>query len=91
MDETQHAVVILSLRGHAELGSTFIGVLERYAGALQAHGNTLMLVGVNPAVYEQLKDTQCLKVLGAENVFVASQPGAASMQAYQKAQQLIQA
>jgi len=45
---------------------------------------------VNPAVYEQLKDTDCLKVLGAENVFMADQPGAAARQAYQKAQQLIQ-
>jgi SulP family sulfate permease len=62
-DETQHAVVILSLRGHADLGSTFISVLERYARVLQANGNTLMLVGVNPAVYEQLKDAECLKVL----------------------------
>src|SRR5512139_3646361 len=88
-DETQHAVVILSLRGHTELGSTFIGVLERYAQALQAHGNTLMLVGMTPEAYEQLKDTECLQVLGAENVFVAEQLGAAAMQAYQKAQQLI--
>ena len=90
-DETQHAVVILSLRGHTELGSTFISVLERYALALQANGNTLMLVSVTPAAYEQLKDTECLKVLGVENVFVADQPGASSMEAYQKAQQLIQA
>ena len=89
-DETQHAVVMLSLRGHTDLGSTFIGVLERYALALHAHGNTLMLVSVSPAVYEQLKDTECLKVLGAENVFVAEQPGASSRQAYEKAQQLIQ-
>ncbi len=90
-DETQHAVVMLSLRGHTELGSTFIGVLERYAKALQANGNTLMLISVTPAAYEQLKDTECLQVLGAENVFVADQPGAAAMQAYQKAQQLVQA
>ena len=90
VEETQHAVVILSLRGHTDLGSTFIGVLERYARALQAHGNTLMLVNVNPAVYEQLKETECLQVLGDEHVFVASQPGATSMQAYEKAQQLIQ-
>jgi hypothetical protein len=34
-DETHNAVVILSLRGHTELGSTFIGVLERFALALQ--------------------------------------------------------
>src|SRR5512136_361290 len=90
-DETEHAVVILSLRGHTELGSTFIGVLERYARALQAHGNTLLLVNVNPAVYEQLKDTECLQVLGAENVFLLSQLGVSAMQAYQKAQQLIKA
>ena len=82
-------MVILSLRGHTELGSTFIGVLERYARALQAHGNTLLLVNVNPAVYEQLKDTESLKVLGTENVFVANQPGASSQAAYEKAQQLI--
>ena len=48
-----------------------------------------MLVSVNPAVYDQLKDTECLKVLGAEHVFVASQPGTSSKAAYEKAQQLI--
>jgi hypothetical protein len=52
-------------------------------------GATLM-VSVNPAAYDQLKDTECLQVLGAENVFVAEQPGALSKEAYQKAQQLIQ-
>jgi len=90
VDQTEHAVVMLSLRGHTDLGSTFISVLERYARALQAHGNTLMLVSVTPAVYDQLKETECLKVLGAENVFVAERPGATSMQAFQKAQQLVQ-
>jgi SulP family sulfate permease len=89
-DETEHAVVMLSLRGHTELGSTFIGVLERYAKALQTHGNTLMLVSVNPAAYEQLKETECLQVLGAANVFVAGTPGASTNAAYQRAQQLIQ-
>ena len=89
--ETHNAVVILSLRGHTEVGSTFIGVLERYVQALRAHDNTLMLVGVNPAVYEQLAETKCLDVIGAENVFVASKPGESTLQAYQKAQQIITA
>jgi len=40
-------------------------------------GATLML-SVNPATYAQLQDTECLKVLGAS-----------TMQAHQKAQQLI--
>ena len=48
VEETRNAVVILSLRGHTELGSTFIGVLERYAQALHVHGNTLMLVERQP-------------------------------------------
>jgi len=87
--ETHNAVVILSLRGHTEVGSTFIGVLERYVQALRANGNTLMLVGVNPAVYEQLAETKCLDVIGAENVFVASKPGESTLHAYQKAQQII--
>jgi SulP family sulfate permease len=89
-DETEHAVVMLSLRGHTELGSTFISVLERYAQALQAHGNRLMLIGVNPAVYDQLKETECLKVLGEKNVFVADQPGAGAREAYQQAQHFVQ-
>jgi SulP family sulfate permease len=89
-DKTEHAVVMLSLRGHTELGSTFISVLERYAQALQAHGNQLMLIGVNPAVYDQLKETECLKVLGEKNVFVADQPGVGAREAYQQAQQFVQ-
>ena len=72
------------------MGSTFIGVLERYAKTLHANGNTLMLVSVNPAVYDQLKETECLQVLGEKNVFVANQPGATIMHAYRQAQQIVQ-
>jgi hypothetical protein len=48
--------------------------------------------GLPHSADEQLKATECLQVLGAdtERVFVAEQPGASTMQAYQKAQQLIQ-
>ena len=90
-DETQHAVVILNLHGHTELGSTFIGVLERYVQALQANGNTLMLVGVSQLVYEQLEHTGFLEVIGEDNVFLFSTLGEATQQAHERAQQLIQA
>ena len=90
VDETHNAVVMLSLRGHTELGSTFISVLERYALALQANGNTLMLVSVNPAAYEQLKDTECLKCWGLRTCLWPSSRAHPAMQAYEKAQQLIQ-
>ena len=49
------------------------------------------MVAATPAAYEQLKDTECLQALGEANVFVAEQPGASSREAFQKAQQLIQA
>jgi SulP family sulfate permease len=82
VDNTSHAVVILRLRGKAEIGSTFVTVLERYATALTAHDSKLMLVGVDPAVRDQLAKTGVLKLIGEENVFlVTPQLGAAVNQA----------
>jgi SulP family sulfate permease len=72
VDNTTRAVVALRLRGRDEVGSTFIGVVQRYAKALQARDSKLMLVGVDPAVHEQLARTGTLTVLGAENVFLAT-------------------
>ncbi len=37
-DDAQRAVVIINLRGRLQVGSTFMGVLERYSQALQANG-----------------------------------------------------
>ena len=57
-------------------------VLQRYSEALQQHESKLMLVGVDPVVRDQLAKTGLLKVLGEENVFVATpQLGAALNQA----------
>lgn len=89
-DATQNAVVILSLRGHAEVGSTFIGVIERYQQALATHGNTLLLVSVSPAVHEQLAETRLLDMLGTTNVFVATKPGESTQRAFQRAQEILQ-
>lgn len=89
-DQTRGAAVILSLRGHRELGSTFIGVLERYARALRANNNLLLLVSVRPEVFEQLQDTQSLDTLGAENVFVAAKPGESSAKAYARAREFVE-
>ncbi len=90
-NDARHAVVILSLRGHNELGSTFIGVIERYAAALQAHDCTLILVSVTPNALDQLDDTDTLDGLGKENVFVVEQPGVAEEKAYARARALIAA
>jgi SulP family sulfate permease len=67
-----HAVVAINLRGKSEIGSTFVTVLQHYARRLQAHGSKLMLVGVDPAVRDQLGKTGVLQDIGDENVFVAT-------------------
>jgi SulP family sulfate permease len=77
-----HAVVAINLRGKSEIGSTFMTVLQRYSEALRKNQSRLMLVGVDQAVLDQLTKTGMLKVLGEENVFVATpQLGAALNQA----------
>ncbi|MBK7955123.1 MAG: SulP family inorganic anion transporter [Candidatus Accumulibacter sp.] len=66
------AVVAINLRGISEIGSTYMTVLQRYAQALQARQGKLMLVGVDPLVRDQLAKTGVLKLIGDENVFVAT-------------------
>ena len=76
--DTKDAVVAISLRGQGEFGSTFLTVLQRYAETLQAHASKLMLVGVDSVMRDQLAKTGVLKLIGEENVFLATpQLGAA--------------
>jgi len=72
--EARGAVVILRLRDHDEVDSTFIRVIERYTRRLQANNCKLILAGINERVREQLEDTNLLDLIGAESVFL-SQPG----------------
>ena len=65
----ERAIVILLLRGRDEVGSTLLGVLERYARQLQEQGGQLMLVGVGPHVMEQLIRTGTSTVLGPDAIF----------------------
>ncbi len=76
--QAEGAVVALLLRGKPEIGSTFMGVLQRYTKALHARGCRLMLVGVEESAYAQLAKTGVLQLIGEENVFEAQpQIGAA--------------
>jgi len=72
VDETTHAVVGISLRGQGEIGSTFMAVLQRYTESLHAHDSRLMLIGVDQAARDQLNKTGVLKLIGQENVFLAT-------------------
>ena len=69
---SRRAVLAINLRGKGEVGSTFITVLQRYAKTLHAHDSRLMLVGVDQDVRAQLDRTGLLRVIGEENVFVAT-------------------
>jgi len=71
--EAQHAVVILRLRDRDEVGSTFIRILERFAGELHKQDNLLILVGLNKKVIEQLEKTNLLAEIGEKNVFSATE------------------
>jgi sulfate permease, SulP family len=72
VEQTRHAVVGISLRGQGEIGSTFVTVLQRYGEALRARDSKLMLIGVSPDVRDQLAKTGVLKLIGEENVFLAT-------------------
>jgi SulP family sulfate permease len=71
--DAQHAVVILRLRGHGEIGSTFLNVIGGYAGKIRANGGRLLLSGVDPDAKQRLADTGHLEAIGVNNVFTADE------------------
>jgi SulP family sulfate permease len=88
--ETGQAVVILNLRSSQDLGSTFLQVLDRYAGELQAQESLLMLAGVLPEVINQLEKTGLMRRIGRENVFVEGQViGQSVLAAWEEAEKWI--
>ncbi len=70
--ETERAAVVLTLRGYEEVGSTFIGVLRRYAESLQARKCRLYLAGVSPRLMDQLRRTGLYRLIGPERVIPAA-------------------
>jgi len=72
VDNADRSVILLAMRGHTEIGSTFINVLWRYADALHQKNSQLMLVGIDAEVRDRLSRTGFLQVVGEENVFLAT-------------------
>ena len=73
MQKSGHAavrpVVIVRLRGRVDLGTTFIEVLARYAGQLDAVGSRLMVVSVDDRVRNQLAAGGVLDLIGPDGVY----------------------
>ncbi len=85
-EDTHNSVVILWLRGRTDLGSTFLGILERYAENLQTHKSRLMLAGVSDFALGVIKQTGQIEVYGRENIFKATEEvGESIIEAYQAA------
>jgi SulP family sulfate permease len=86
--EARRAVVLLRLRGKARIGSTFIGVIERYAHKVQANGGKLLLVGLNAEIKAQLDRTETTETIAEEDIFLADDAwGEATRQALYAAHQ----
>lgn len=82
VEDAERPVVILRLREHNQLSSTFLNVLERYEAQLRAAGGKLMLAGVGARMKEQLDATETTsEVLGDEDVFVITDTLGASTRA----------
>jgi SulP family sulfate permease len=65
----RNAVVLLGIRGHQEVGSTLIAVLDRYVRQLQANGNRLIVVGAGKNIMRQLDKTGITALVGKESIY----------------------
>ena len=81
---------MLSLRGHGEMGSTFLNVLRRYVAALRAGDNTMLLIGVEARSRNSWSGRDCCGSLGGDNVFDVGGASESTRAAMDRAQQLIQ-
>jgi len=80
---SRNSVVILRLRGRSDLGTTFMGVLERYARTLAASQSKLVIVSAGQQVQEQLRVTGVTDAVGQENIYTGDERiGATLKRAY---------
>ncbi len=70
VNQASHAAVVLVLRGRDDIGSTFIGVLDRYHQTLQANNGALFLAGIAPHVQQQLARTGLASQIGEHHIFL---------------------
>jgi SulP family sulfate permease len=69
-ENSNRPVVILGLRGHYEISSTFIKTLLGYANDLKTHGGKLMITGIDPQIKLILDRTGFTAAIGDENIFL---------------------
>jgi SulP family sulfate permease len=84
---SRRSVVVVRLRGHTDLGTTFIDVLARYAAQLREVDSRLMVASVDSAVRRQLAVGGVIDIIGSDSVVVGDERvGAALARAVASAQ-----
>jgi SulP family sulfate permease len=78
--QTSGSVVILRLRGRADLGTTFMDVLNRYATALAAADSKLVLSSVSDRVMEQLRVAKVTDIVDADDLYLGDERVGATLQ-----------
>jgi SulP family sulfate permease len=83
-------VVLLRLRGQADVGATFMEVLVRYARALEAAGSRLMIVTDDDQMLEQFTVTGVTQAVGQQHIYRSNDwLGATVTRAYRDARQWV--
>jgi len=89
---SRRSVVIIRLRGHMDLGTTFIDVLGRYAEKLRDAGSRLVIVSVDTRVLRQLTTGGVVDIVGPEGIHIGDERvGAAVARAVSEGQDWIDA
>jgi len=89
---SRRSVVIVRLRGHTDLGTTFVDVLARYATQLDEAGSRLVVASVDSQVMRQLHAGGVLDIIGPDSVVIGDERvGAALASAVSDAQAWIDA
>ncbi len=55
------------------MGSTFLGIFERYSDELRAHDSKLMLAGISSEAKSVLHNTEHVNIFSRENIYMASE------------------
>ena len=66
-----NTVVVLRLRGRADVGSTFLELIRRYSAQVAEGGGYLALVGIGPALLDQLERTGAADAVGRDHIYLA--------------------
>ena len=70
--DADRALVIIRLRGLSDVGSTLLGVLEKYATNLHERDGELMITGVDASVKDRMLAASQFGVIRADYIFAST-------------------